>query len=400
MLMNPSIPLIFLLTLLTLRFACAQADQPVFSLFLIGDAGEYAVTDTAHNKTLQQLKAELLADQYQAHSAVIFLGDNIYPCGWAAANAKAGKVKYEQIPFVCCDIVNGETMGANQLKLASQLQGLDDYDGSVFMIPGNHDWQRGQRQGQLFVVQEKEAVDAYFNTGKLKHGGFYPKASFGPDDTLIQAASGINIRLVFLDSQWWLHAHGSAMAGFTSGCRKERRRALDHYLDVLDSLVYRARQQNEFMVIAQHHPIYTYGKHSEKLISFPAARMRSQHIGSKHYDYLRHRLDTICSKYSVDKLIFAAGHDHNLQYFRLPGYIHIVSGAGSKCTNEKKCKEYKKVKAEHNTSVLEMHGSFNTTGFFRVDYFRNGSYKTFIWSDELNKTVTPAGLTDFSYPDR
>lgn len=398
--MNQSIPLIFLSTLLTLRFACAQDDQPVFSLFLIGDAGEYPVTDTVHNKALQQLKAELLADQYQAHSAVIFLGDNIYPCGWANGNTKAGKVKYEQLPFVCCDMVNAETMAANQQKLAGQLQGLQHYDGSIFMIPGNHDWQRGQRKGQQFVVRQKAAVDEYFSTGKLKHGGFYPKASFGPDDTLIQAPSGINIRLVFLDSQWWLHAHGSTITGLAAGNRKERRRALDHYLEALDSMVYRAKQQNEFMVITQHHPIYTYGKHSEKLISFPAARMRSQNIGSKHYDYLRHRLDIICSKYSVDKLIFAAGHDHNLQYFRLPGYIHIVSGAGSKCTNEKNCKEYKKVKAERKTSVLEMHGSFNTTGFFRVDYFRDGSFKTFIWSEELNKTVKPSGLTDFSYPEQ
>ncbi|MGB3076016.1 MAG: metallophosphoesterase [Chitinophagales bacterium] len=373
----------------------AQADQPVFSLFLIGDAGEHAISDTSHTKTLRKLKSELTASQYQEKSAVIYLGDNVYPCGMAPDNFKNGKVKYQIAPQVCCGSVNEMTSLSNTAKLSSQLEGLEGYDGSVFMVPGNHDWQRGERRGQEFVINEKRIVDEYFSAGKLKHGGFYPKSSFGPNDTLIKAEKGISIRLIFIDSQWWLHAHNHHINGLTSKNWKGKQQELNGFLNKLDSMVLQAKHDHEFVVIAEHHPIYTFGKHSTKLI-IPIARWKFQNIDSKPYHYLRIRLDSICNKYAIDKLIFAAGHDHNLQYFRLPNYVEIVSGAGCKCTNEKDCTEFKNIKVEKNAPINEMHGEFNATGFFRVDYFSDNSTKIFIWEDDLDKEISPSEL-NFSY---
>ena len=102
--------------LLTVNTAFAQQS---FRLFLVGDAGDH--TEAA--ETLINLSKELVK---YPNSAVVFLGDNSYKdifLGWIHHGFK------------------GFDSSENTMaKIRSQISLLDNYRGSAFFIPGNHDW--------------------------------------------------------------------------------------------------------------------------------------------------------------------------------------------------------------------------------------------------------------------
>src|SRR5688572_29675586 len=128
-------PRIFtLLVLLLLSFAVgAQVDQDNFHLYLIGDAGKLDLVNPSYRKFLQQ---QLNNDTIP--SAIIFLGDNIYPKGMPDEQNQKRK-KAEDI-------------------LRAQLSLANNFRGKVFFVPGNHDWKRGSRDGLQQVLNEQAWV--------------------------------------------------------------------------------------------------------------------------------------------------------------------------------------------------------------------------------------------------
>src|SRR3978361_2353884 len=93
--------------------------QNSFKIFLVGDAGDHEES----GETLINLRKELL---YNPNSAVVFLGDNSYK-----------SILWGLIPFG----YKGFDSTRNTIeKINSQLALLDQYQGSAFFTPGNHDW--------------------------------------------------------------------------------------------------------------------------------------------------------------------------------------------------------------------------------------------------------------------
>ena len=105
-------------------------DQP-FDVFLIGDTG-----------AMSRNKTEPVMDMMRKHmdksiqSAVVFLGDNIYPRGLPPVgnilrkDAEAALNKYKDI--------------------------LDGYSGKVIFISGNHDWNKGRSNGYEYIVRQEK----------------------------------------------------------------------------------------------------------------------------------------------------------------------------------------------------------------------------------------------------
>ncbi|MES2396851.1 MAG: metallophosphoesterase, partial [Bacteroidota bacterium] len=217
----------FLLKFFFTLFPLALTAQimPPYSVYLIGDAGE----DTIPGKALLMLKDELLS---HPNSAVIFLGDNIYPSGLKANDKKSA------------------------LHLESQLQILNKYKGSVYFIPGNHDWQAQGIQGLKRLSNEEKYVETYLkdktisknknNSTFLPHGGLP-----GPETVLLNE----KLRLIIIDTQWFLHYY-----------KKNKIRSKKHTKELfyshLDSLLNLAKQNGEQVIIATHHPMFTNGQHS------------------------------------------------------------------------------------------------------------------------------------------
>ena len=69
-----------------------------------------------------------------------------------------------------------------------------------------------------------------------------------------------------------------------------------------------------------------------------------------------------------DNIVYAAGHDHNLQCFKHGKNRYIVSGAGSKLTPFNKKKKFDSVFQDDTK-----------TGFIKIQYAADGSKTTIVY---------------------
>jgi hypothetical protein len=296
----------------------APPDVPVaYTVFLIGDVG-------APRLDIQEPTLALLQKQLQASdtsSAVIFLGDNIYPKG-LPDSAQRRRNESEQ-------------------SLLEQMKVTDNYRGKVVFIPGNHDWSRSGRKGWERIQRQEQFVEKYLKKGN----------AFLPDNGCpgpVEVPLGDSLVLIVLDTQWFIHAWDKP--GEDSDCEAK---TADQVLVQLEDIIQRNRHKQ--ILITSHHPMYTYGSHGGvytlKQHLFPLTDLEKDLyiplpvIGSIYPLYrtlLGDPQDTPHPKYRLMRkalikvfqqhpaLIHAAGHEHTLQHIVRDSLNFIVSGAGCK----------------------------------------------------------------------
>jgi len=321
---------------------------PVYSVFLIGDAGEPDFTKPSALKILEgHLK---YAD---SNSIVVFLGDNIYPAGLPDSSAK-------------------DRDGAEG-KINAQLDILKSFKGKVVFVPGNHDWDHWSQEGIEAIKREEAYIETYLNRGNT----FLPDEGC-PGPAVLELTD--KLVLVSIDTQWWLHEWD----------KNEKCAAPEDssFIAELDSVLY-AHRGKQIIAVA-HHPILTNGnqggyfswkdhlfpltaKYHNLYIPlpilgsiYPVSRKMARHIqdsNNPRYQSMRTALNTVFSKHP--NLIFAAGHEHNLQYFSSDNVHYIVSGSGSKTTYAAK---------KHGASF-----TYQRQGFMKLSYYANGEMLLEAW---------------------
>ena len=293
----------------------AQDDSVTFQLLLIGDAGE------ADNSMRQMLSRNLR--ESITPSAVVFLGDNIYPKGMPSPESKSRRAS-EQILL-------------NQISLASGF-------GNIYFIPGNHDWRNGHHEGWRILKNQQAFLDSLKNP--IIH--FFPRDGCpGPEEIRLSA----DLVLVIIDTQWFLHPWEKPQ-GEKSNCESKSQADVTIALDDILN-----RNQGKRVVVAGHHPVFTYGQHGGvftwKDHMFPFTELNKNFflplpvVGSLMPLYrkvfgdvqdvahplnksLRRGLQGIMEQYPGT--IYAGGHEHALQYIENNNIHYIVSGSGSKST--------------------------------------------------------------------
>lgn len=270
------------------------ADQIETTLFLIGDAGEPDPRQVG--APLDSLRAQ--ASEAPARSIIVFLGDNVYPGGIPAEGA-------------------AEWADARR-RLEEQVKAIPPGVRGIF-LPGNHDWANETAFG-LYSIRLQERMIASLAQGRevqLIPGNGCP----GP----VSVDVG-RLRLVALDSQWWLHSFivrdssshcpASTMAEVTAALRAE----------------VRPPGNARVVLVAAHHPLMTGGAHGGYCgLTGPYRRFggASQDILSSGNQTMR---DSIRSAFAGHPpLAYVAGHDHTLQVLRGGRNLNyiLVSGAGS-----------------------------------------------------------------------
>jgi hypothetical protein len=286
------------------------------SLFLIGDAG---APDPRGEPVLEALRREL--ERAPERSFVVFLGDNVYPRGLPAPGAP------------------GHSEGRRRLD--AQIDAILGSGARGLFIPGNHDWDRSGREGLARVRRQEEYV--------VGRGGsrvtFLPRHGCpGPvvDDV------GAQLRLVALDTQWWLH-EGEKPHGAGSGC--EPGTDAEVVAALRQALAGAAPRR---AVVLAHHPLVSGGTHgghfslADHLFPlrawkgwlwlplpvvgslYPVTRREgvfSQDIPAPPY---RHMIESLESAFDEDPpFLWASGHEHGLQVLegREARWL-LVSGAG------------------------------------------------------------------------
>jgi hypothetical protein len=308
----------------TLRIEEPAPQDIETSVFLIGDAGEPDPRDIG--APLESLTVQAAVAPQK--SLIVFLGDNIYPAGIP----EEGQAEFADA----------------RRRLDAQVQAVPIGARGIF-IPGNHDWGHEEAYG-LYSIRRQERLIAALARGRdvrMLPGNGCP----GPSTVDVG-----RLRLIVLDTQWWLHNFivrdsatncGTSMGGVTAELRRQ----------------VQPTDTNRVVMVAAHHPLMTGGEHGGYCgATGPFRRFagRSQDVLSKVNLRMR---DSIEQAMLVRRpLVYASGHDHSLQVLdggRSVDYI-LVSGAGS--DSKSSCAVV--LRESHYTSP-------HRNGFMRIDIMRD-----------------------------
>ena len=287
-------------------------------IFLIGDAGDM---NTEAHPIIIWLKKHMNWDDDK--NAVIFLGDNVYPLGLPMK----GDPTYQHSKAILDD----------QMSLVKGTKG------KAFFIPGNHDWRNGKMGGWEQVMNQQD----YINSQNQKNIQAWPlNGCPGP----IQVELSDKVVMVLIDSQWFLFLHDKPGPG--SNCDAK---TIDEFAVELAEIA--ATHPNQMLLIALHHPLYSYGIHGgdftwkEHIFPFTALNPKLyiplpvlgsvypltrgvfgsvQDIPHPLYKTMINTIEDVLKKHRYPVVV--SGHDHGLQYIVKDSIPYIISGAGSKLT--------------------------------------------------------------------
>ncbi len=288
----------------------------VTSVFLLGDAGSAHV---APDPNLMELTRQ--ATESPRGSVIVFLGDNLYPRGLPAED-DPGRAEAERRLEVQLDVAR-----------VSQRR--------VIFLAGNHDWERWGKGGEGAIVRVSD-----FLRERVKGLSRQLPDSACPGPVVQDI--GTAVRLVLIDTQWWLQSHEKPY-GPNSYCEAKTED------DVVAGLkVALATAGERHVIVAGHHPLESGGEHGGywsigkwifplrdvkswlwvplPIIGaiYPLARMNgitSQDLSGSRNEHMRAEFAAAFAEHPP--LLYAAGHDHNLQVFRGPdAKFSIVSGSG------------------------------------------------------------------------
>ncbi|WP_437369615.1 metallophosphoesterase [Maribacter litoralis] len=284
------------------------------TFYLIGDAGLSPIGGM--NPALKIFKNKL--DKAEKNSTAIFLGDNIYPAGLPDPK----------------DSTQAYIEAKNHLD--AQIKTLENFKGRPLFIPGNHDW---YTEGLIGLEREENYIKRALK--EKEKDPFLPENGCPIDVIEI----GEDVAIITIDTEWYL-TNWDKRPDINDKCEIKSRDKF--FLELEDAIKdYRDRTT----VIAMHHPSNSYGEHGgqyslrkqfyPKKMAVPVPVLGTfinvlrttsgasiEDVNNKRYRELMKRVTTL-AQYS-DRVIFASGHEHTLQYILENNTPQIVSGSGAK----------------------------------------------------------------------
>jgi len=315
------------------------------TVFLIGDAGDPKAT----GEPVLEALTRVLADAPDT-AVVLFLGDNVYPRGLPdsadASFPEAARRLSAQVAF------------ARRVP--------------VVFVPGNHDWDKSGSDGLARILRQGRFI--------AREGG--GRARLLPTDGCPGPETfdvSPRLRLVLLDTEWWLFPHDDSVAEAACPVRSP-----DAVVAALREVL--AASSGRQVIVAGHHPLETGGPHGgyfsfrEHVFPltvlhpalwlplpiigslYPGLRglgISSEDVFSGRYQRFRAAMDSAFA--CAPPAVYAAGHEHTLQVIEHDhAPLLLVSGAGI---------------FGHESHVEAVPGTrvaLGDPGFMRADLLRDG----------------------------
>lgn len=333
------------------------ADSIAHSVFLIGDCGINSYK-SQHQKVLSLLQKKISGST--ENTSVVFLGNNSYPTGIPPKMEWQERLEHTN-------------------NLDAQLDALKTFKGRSFFLPGNMDW---KKYGLAGIRRQEKYIEKILDNKDV----FFPESGCGEPYSI---DLNDHLTLIIVDTQWWLEDWRDEPE-MNDGCEVKSREV---FKLSLEEAIKDARNKN--VIIAMHHPLFSGGprggQFSVRQHLFPLTDAvpgfwlplpiigslypvyhsiigSEQDINHPEYQALRKIVTDIAQKNG--SFIFAAGHEHNLQYLEIENQAYIVSGAGSISSPSKLIK-----------------GSQFATGkggFAQVDFYKDGTAWLKFWAIDEN----------------
>ena len=357
-----------------------ETDSIDHTVYLIGDAGR--LRDGATSPALLKLKERL--DNANKKSALVILGDNIYPSGMPPKKQVEARENAE-------------------LNLDVQLDILKNYKGKPFIIPGNHDW----RNGLKGIKRQEKYVEDKLNRGNT----FAPDNGCGGPEIVKLSEGAV---MIILDSDWWL-INWDKQPKINRDCPNKTR---NDFMDAFKSALNKYKEKK--VLVVMHHPLYTYGEHGGKFPAkqhlFPFTLLNKNlylpvPVFGTFISMLRgdggfkedlkftlmndFKKQILTATGNYDNVVFAAGHEHNLQHIEVNGQTHIVTGSGTNTTPVKVGGPAKFTYGGLGYTVLKFHKKGNVI----VDYWGTPSMdvpEKLLFSKEIFPAQKEQMVFDFS----
>lgn len=340
----------------------APQEEPWKRVYLIGDAGE-----DEEDQSGIAIMSPMLAEDSEA--TVFFLGDNIYPRG---LHGKKHELREQ-----------------DEARIIAQMKVVKDHPGKVIFIPGNHDWEQGGKDGLKMVKRQQKFVEEYLGDDD----NFMPdKGCPGPE--VIEMG---DLSIIVIDTQWWLHRHKKSI-GEADGCQ-----VLDETQFMVSFREALKKNRNKHVLVVGHHPLESNGEHGGRFTLkdhlFPLTKISHNAyvplpvLGSIYPLYrsvlgdiqdIQHPVNTEmvnalkAAIAEYENVVYANGHEHNLQYFSYKSNHLLTSGSGSKVT--------------HVGNSRDMDFGAERNGFARLSYFESGE----VWLEFFAATEDGAAELLFS----
>ena len=300
-------------------------------VFVAGDAGGPVRESLQVLEPLKDEVARAVRELGADRTVVVFTGDNVYPAG----------LPRQGHPY----------RAEAERRLDAQLA-LAETGAVVRFVPGNHDWNHWRSGGIAAVTRQTEYVARASGNVRLVPGNGCP----GP----VRLDVGERLRLLFVDTQFWLH---TAEPVEPNACTPGTQAAA---LAELRAEVDTPRQ----VVVVAHHPLRSGGPHGGwfgwrawLFPPVPLARLLGLNVQDLPAPRYRRAARELCGATARDNVLWAAGHEHNLQFFERDGRCpaSLVSGNGM---------------ADHASPVRvlpRMRACSTAPGWVRVDVPREGA---------------------------
>ena len=322
-------------------------------IILIGDAGELT---NGHHPVVAAVRKNIVLDK---KTTIVFLGDNLYKTGLPDASVP----NYDKI----------------KAPLDSQIAIGNGTPAKVYFIPGNHDWNNGNKGGWEAIQRE----EYYINSLGDSNLHFYPEDGC-PGPVVVDLTP--DVILLIIDSQWWVHPYDKP--GIESDCDFKTK---EEVLAQIDNIL--SKNSKKLTIFAFHHTLRSYGIHggyftlkqylfpltdiSPKLwiplpvigIAYPITRSifgTSEDMAHPAYANMIVDLNKVIKGHQ--NVIFASGHDHTLQLIKDTGAYYITSGTGSKSNRVSRGKKTMYESDSHGFAELDISKNKNVNvSFYTID---------------------------------
>lgn len=315
-------------------------------IFLVGDPGE-ARTDYYPVMPRLQQDIEWWAERLPADTSVsvLFLGDIVYPLGLHPPG-------HELFPHDSAIVMDQVRLLAGPFAKQRNAQG--------WFMAGNHDW---GLEKEWEGYDRLKNLDDFLRMARQHTGAgvhLVPEAGTGGPFVVDM---GAHIRLVILDTSWWL----LDAAGATEPVRQKM-------LGEVEAAIRTAGARA--VVITAHHPFKTAGPHGGtfsvwRTLGARFLLVRSgailQDITSAPYRDLERGLREVFARAGTPTA-FVGGHEHSLQVIGATAptdpNFSIVSGSASKLSSV--------------TGVAGMRFGRSAPGYMRLLVLKNGELQLFV----------------------